>query len=85
MTPVTPMENFATDPGVAAGLAEIAEVIQGAQGQAIVAMTTTNGELTCQVVPEHILGFIKFLRDDSRLRFHNLIDICGVDYPDRAE
>lgn len=79
------MENFATDPAIATGLAELGEHIQGAQGQSVVTMAVSRGELTCQVVPEHILGFIKYLRDDPSLRFHNLIDICGVDYPERAE
>jgi len=43
------------------------------------------GELTLTVARDDILEVIQFLRDDSRCRFGCLIDICGVDYPEREE
>src|SRR5690606_7285694 len=43
-----------------------------------------HGELTITVAREQILQVLKFLRDDSRCRFEILIDICGVDWPGRA-
>jgi NADH-quinone oxidoreductase subunit C len=43
------------------------------------------GELTVAVERDNIPEIIQFLRDDSRCRFGSLIDICGVDYPDREE
>ncbi|MFV2035668.1 MAG: hypothetical protein ACC631_11300, partial [Halocynthiibacter sp.] len=67
------MENFATDPAIASGLAELGEQIQSAQGQSVVTMTVVRGELTCQVVPEHILGFIKYLRDDPGLAYERFV------------
>ena len=42
-----------------------------------------HGELTLSVVSEQIATVLKFLRDDSVCRFVVLIDICGVDYPER--
>ncbi len=43
------------------------------------------GDLTVCVHRDLIVETIRFLRDDTQLRFISLIDICGVDYPARAE
>ncbi len=43
------------------------------------------GELTLIVERERIIEVLRFLRDDAQCRFVNLVDICGVDYPQRAE
>ena len=43
------------------------------------------GELTITVERDQIPEVIRFLRGDSRCRFGSLIDICGVDYPEREE
>jgi NADH-quinone oxidoreductase subunit C len=43
------------------------------------------GELTITVARDDIPEVIRFLRDESRCRFGSLIDICGVDYPQREE
>jgi NADH-quinone oxidoreductase subunit C len=43
------------------------------------------GELTIVVERASIPEIIQLLRDDSQCRFGCLIDICGVDYPDREE
>ena len=42
------------------------------------------GELTLTVVADEIVEVLTFLRDDARCRFEVLIDICGVDWPQRA-
>ena len=31
----------------------------------------------------HIIALLTFLRDDPACRFEQLIDVCGVDYPDQ--
>ena len=41
------------------------------------------GELTLTVAREDIVGVLTFLRDDPRFAFTILIDVCGVDYPER--
>jgi NADH-quinone oxidoreductase subunit C len=43
------------------------------------------GELTLEVRAEDIVDILKFLRDDPACAFTQLMDVCGVDYPDRAE
>ena len=42
-------------------------------------------ELVLDTKPENITDVLQFLRDDRECEFTTLIDICGVDYPDRAE
>ena len=43
------------------------------------------GELTVLAERDHILPLLRFLRDDQQCNFETLIDICGVDYPERNE
>ena len=42
------------------------------------------GELTLRVHGDALERIIKFLRDDSACHFEMLVDVCGVDYPDRS-
>ncbi|MBT5187546.1 MAG: NADH-quinone oxidoreductase subunit C [Kordiimonadaceae bacterium] len=42
-------------------------------------------ELTVTVRCEQIVNIIGFLRDDPSCKFVQLMDVCGVDYPDREE
>jgi NADH-quinone oxidoreductase subunit C len=42
-------------------------------------------ELTVTTDTDNLLRLLKFLRDDSACRFAILIDITGVDYPNRAK
>jgi NADH-quinone oxidoreductase subunit C len=42
------------------------------------------GELNLDVAPADILRVLRFLKDDQRCRFVQLVDICGVDYPQRV-
>jgi|ERR1700680_2801838 len=42
------------------------------------------GELTLTVEAPQIVRTLVFLRDDPECRFTLLIDICGVDYPNRT-
>ncbi|MAT34586.1 MAG: NADH-quinone oxidoreductase subunit C [Ponticaulis sp.] len=66
-------------------LKDLAEHIAHAEPHAVQKWDIRNGELTLHAVRDHILSLIKFLRDDSQCRFESLIDICGVDYPQRRE
>ena len=43
------------------------------------------GELTIAVKRDAILKVLTFLRDDAGCLFKQLVDICGVDYPERAQ
>jgi NADH-quinone oxidoreductase subunit C len=52
---------------------------------AVEATSLRNGELTLRVRADQIVPVLTFLRDDPRCQFTTLVDICGVDYPDRAK
>jgi NADH-quinone oxidoreductase subunit C len=43
------------------------------------------GELTLVVAPTDIVRVLTALRDDAECLFEVLIDICGVDYPEREK
>ena len=43
------------------------------------------GELVVHTTRAHLVPFLTLLRDDPRYRFEQLMDLCGVDYPQRAE
>ena len=49
------------------------------------AARVAHGELTLSVARDDIFDVLTFLRDDARCRFEVLIDICGVDYPEREK
>jgi NADH-quinone oxidoreductase subunit C len=41
------------------------------------------GELNVTVKADQIVSVLTFLRDDPRCKFTALMDVCGVDYPER--
>ena len=56
----------------------------GALGAAVTAGTVARGELTLTVALDQIVPVLTRLRDHPALKFEVLIDICAVDYPERA-
>ena len=66
-------------------LKDLAEYIAATRGDAIAEWTIVRGELTVTVAATEIVPFVRFLRDDARLAFVSLIDICGVDWPQREK
>ena len=56
----------------------------GALGAAMTARTVARGELTLTVALDQIVPVLTRLRDHPALKFEVLIDICAVDYPERA-
>ena len=66
-------------------LAELAEHVAAGLGDALIESAMALGELTVRVAPGQIARVMQFLRDDTSCQFHNLIDLCGADYPERAE
>lgn len=66
-------------------LRDLAEHIATAEPHAVQKWEIRHGELALFAVREHIVSLIKFLRDDSQCRFETMIDLCGVDYPERRE
>ncbi|WP_027486177.1 NADH-quinone oxidoreductase subunit C [Allorhizobium undicola] len=43
------------------------------------------GELTVSTTAGKLIELVTFLRDDPKCGFINVIDVCGVDYPKRAD
>lgn len=66
-------------------LKELGDYIGNALGAAVLKTEIALGELMVTLTREAALRGIQFLRDDSTTRFDMLLDIAGVDYPDRAE
>lgn len=64
-------------------LDELASKVEGALGRLMHARTVANGELTIVVEAADIVDVLTRLRDDADCLFEVLIDICGVDYPER--
>lgn len=46
--------------------------------------TAYDGMLTVETTREHILDFLRFLRDDEELQFNFLTTLCAVHYPDNS-
>ncbi len=68
-----------------AKLAALADAAKAALPDAQVDARIATGELTLVVQRAKLPELMLFLRDDPSCRFKILIDICGADYPDRAE
>lgn len=66
-------------------LTDLAEYIAATHAGAVDGSTIAHGELTLTVAAGEIVPFLRFLRDDARLAFVSLIDICGVDWPAREK
>jgi NADH-quinone oxidoreductase subunit C len=64
-------------------LKELGAALAEAQKQAVTGWHVTRGELTLEVDRDQIANVLRYLRDDLRCLFTCLIDICGVDYPER--
>ncbi len=66
-------------------LKNLGELIATALPNEVTATKVANGELAVSVRSETIAKVLTFLRDDVNCQFRVLVDVCGVDYPDREE
>ena len=64
-------------------LKELGEHVESSLERDVLEWKVAHGELTILARCDRILAVLKFLRDDSLCQFVSLIDICGVDYPQR--
>ena len=67
------------------GLKPLAERIAGALGVDVIAWEIVKGELALDVRRDAIVRVLTYLRDDEACKFGALMDVCGVDWPERAE
>jgi NADH-quinone oxidoreductase subunit C len=66
-------------------LLELGEYIRSALPDDPLDMEARNGQLIMTARREGLIRLLQFLRDDSNCQFKMLADLCGADYPDRAE
>src|ERR1700743_563444 len=66
-------------------LAALATHLGEALPGAVTAHRLAAGELSIDVAPGEIVRVMSFLRDDPSCEFKILVDICGVDWPQRAK
>jgi NADH-quinone oxidoreductase subunit C len=64
-------------------LEELGAHLDSKLGAAVQGRTIARGELTLRVARDQIVRVLTLLRNDPACRFEVLIDICGVDFPER--
>jgi NADH-quinone oxidoreductase subunit C len=63
----------------------LAAHIAGTLGDDLLGHEIRHGELMLEVRRDALVHVAKFLRDDPKCLFKVMVDLCGVDYPDRPE
>lgn len=66
-------------------LKELGEHIAESCADMVKSFSVRHGELTILAERDSIVRLAKFLKDDNQCVFETLVDICGVDYPERAQ
>ncbi len=64
---------------------ELAEHVQEETDGAVTSFDFINGELILNARKENLKKLLVFLRDDPECQFEQLVDVCGVDYPNEVE
>ena len=66
-------------------LKDLGDYLLAAFPQDVTGSRIEHGELIIDVKRAAIVTVLSFLRDDPKCLFQQLVDLCGVDYPDRPE
>ena len=66
-------------------LKELGDQVAAALPGDVIRSEIVRGELILWAERPVIVRVLTFLRDDPRMLFKQLVDLCGVDYPDRGE
>ncbi len=66
-------------------LTELGEHIASKMPDAVRKVEVRVGELTVYAERDQIVALVDFLKRDSMCMFEMMIDICGVDYPERSQ
>jgi len=64
---------------------EFYEAVNAALGADLLASAVEHDQLIVTVPAERIVPVVTMLRDDPQFLFEQMIDVCGVDYPDRPQ
>ncbi|WP_297774783.1 NADH-quinone oxidoreductase subunit C [uncultured Roseovarius sp.] len=65
-------------------LKELGAYIELKRGDCVLGWDVTHDELNVDVALPNIAGLIEFLKTDQNCAFSTLVDITGVDYPERS-
>lgn len=60
-------------------------IVKSAPKGAVTASDLTHGELNIHANLESIVELLQFLKTDEKCKFISFVDLCGVDYPGRAQ
>lgn len=74
-----------TQDDIMAALADLAETISLSLPDDVISSVVEGDDVVVHVQRPSIAKVLKFLRDDSNCQFTQLVDLCGVDYPEREE
>ncbi|MFN4014561.1 MAG: NADH-quinone oxidoreductase subunit C [Reyranella sp.] len=66
-------------------LKELSDHIVQAQAGLVSKAEIRLGELMLDTTPDKVIALLTYLRDDPKCLFTQLIDICGVDWPEREK
>jgi NADH-quinone oxidoreductase subunit C len=66
-------------------LRELLDEIAPTLGDVLIESTISHGELTLRVRAGAIARVLTYLRDEPNCQFKLLVDVCGVDYPEREQ
>ena len=66
-------------------LQELGMHLEMKRNDCVLSWDVTRDELTVNVAPSSLVGFVEFLKMDQNCLFNSLVDITAVDYPNRAK
>ncbi|GHG79294.1 NADH-quinone oxidoreductase subunit C [Pseudodonghicola xiamenensis] len=66
-------------------LKELGAHIEAKRPDCVLGWDVTYDELNVDVAPSNIVAFVEFLKNDPTCKFSSLVDIAGVDYPERPK
>ncbi|HEY7610253.1 MAG TPA: NADH-quinone oxidoreductase subunit C [Alphaproteobacteria bacterium] len=70
---------------MAEALKDLADLVRAKLAQDVVSAEVKAGELTVLVSRPAVVNVLRTLRDDPDFRFAVLVDVCGVDWPEREQ
>ncbi|MEX0305953.1 MAG: NADH-quinone oxidoreductase subunit C [Ruegeria sp.] len=66
-------------------LKELGMQLELKRADCVLSWDVTHDELNVDVAPSNLVEFVEFLRTDQNCKFSTLVDITGVDYPERTK
>ncbi|HER26925.1 MAG TPA: NADH-quinone oxidoreductase subunit C, partial [Rhodospirillales bacterium] len=66
-------------------LKDLGDLLADTLASEVVSTDVSHGELAIAVHADCIVKVLTFLRDNVNCQFKVLVDVCGVDYPDREQ